>query len=99
MKRSISHICLALFLVYGMVPVLVGSSVSREWAAESTALAVFGVLFLLGGAAMVLSALWLVIKKGRQHHALWIGGVASILSSGIFAWVTLAEVLPCSGPA
>jgi len=47
MKRSPSHICLALLLIYGMVPVLIGSSVSREWAAESNAVAVFGVLFLL----------------------------------------------------
>jgi len=82
-----------------MVPALVGYSVCREWAAGSNVLAVFGILFLLGGAAMVLSALRLVVKQDHQHQALWIGGVASILSSGIFAWVTLTEVLPCSGPA
>jgi hypothetical protein len=98
MKRSSSHICLALLLVYGMVPVLVGYTVCREWAAESNVLAVLGVLLLLGGAAMVLSA-WLLVKQDDQHHALWVGGAASILSSGIFAWVTLTEVLPCSGPA
>jgi hypothetical protein len=98
-KRSVGRVLLALPLLYGLVPVLVGYLVLRDWAYESAPLVAFGALFLLGGAAMVSSALCLLVTRGRSRRPLWIGGSLSLLSAGIFAWATLTDVLPCSGPA
>lgn len=97
-KRSVSGACLGLPLLYGLVPVIVGYVVLREWGAESAPLIVFGVLFLLGGTLMVSSALWLLATVGRSLLPLWVGGIASLLNACIFAWVTLTDLLPCSGP-
>jgi len=85
-------------LLYGLVPVMVGCIVLREWAGKSAPLIVFGLLFFLGGTVMVSSALCLLANVGRSRLALWIGGIASIVNAGIFAWATLTDVLPCSGP-
>ena len=97
-KRSVGRVGLGLPLLYGLIPVFVGSIVLRESAALSAPLIVFGVLFLVGGTMMVSSALWLFVTVGRSRIPLWIGGIASILNAGIFASVTLTDVLPCSGP-
>ena len=97
-KRSFGRACLGLPLLYGLVPVIVGCVVLRERAALSGPLIVFGLIFLVGGTVMVSSALWLFVTVGRSRLPLWIGGIASIVNAGIFASVTLTEVLPCSGP-
>lgn len=97
-KRSVGRVCLGLPLLYGLIPVIVGSIVLRVSGALSAPLIVFGVLFLVGGTMMVSSALWLFVTVGRSRIPLWIGGIASILNAGIFASVTLTDVLPCSGP-
>jgi hypothetical protein len=97
-KRSVGGACLGLPLLYGLVPVIVGCIVLREWAALSAPLIVFGVLFLVAGTVMVSCALWLFVTVGRSRLPLWIGGIGSILSAGILASVTLTDVLPCSGP-
>jgi hypothetical protein len=97
-KRSVGRACAGVPLLYGLVPVFVGCIVLREWAGESAPWILFGVLFLLAGTVMVSSALWSLVTVGRSCLPLWIGGIASILNSGIFAWATLTDVLPCSGP-
>lgn len=97
-KRSIGRACVGVPLLYGLGIVIAGWMVLREWAALSSLLVVFGVVFLVGGTAMVSSALWLFVAVGRSRVPLWIGGIASILNAGIFALVTLTGVLPCSGP-
>jgi hypothetical protein len=97
-KRSVGGACLGLPLLYGLVPVIVGCLVLREWAALSAPLIVFGVLFLVAGTVMVSSALWLFVTVGRSRLPFWSGGIGSILSAGILASVTLTDVLACSGP-
>ena len=66
-KRRIACTCLALPLLYGLVPVVFGFRAGRESAAESAALIGFGVLFLLGGVAMVSSSLWLLVVLGGSR--------------------------------
>jgi hypothetical protein len=97
-RRSVGGACLAVPLLYGLVPAIVGCVVLRERAAESALLVAFGGLFFIGGALMVSSAAWLLITVGRSSVALWTGGISSILSAALFAGVTLTDVLPCSGP-
>jgi hypothetical protein len=96
--RRIGRVCLGLPLLYGLVAVIIGFILLREWAAESVPLIVFDVLFFLGGIVMVSSALWLLGTVGRSHLPLWVGGIASIVNAAILAGATLTNVLPCSGP-
>jgi hypothetical protein len=96
--KRIGRICLGVPLLYGLLPVLVGFFVLRERAAESVLLIFVGVLLFLGGTVMVSSTLWLLGTLGRSRLPLWVGGIASILNASIFAWATLTNVLPCSGP-
>jgi hypothetical protein len=97
-RRSVGGACLAVPLLYGLVPAIVGCVVLHERAAESALLVAFGALSFIGGALMVSSAAWLLITVGRSSLALWTGGISSILSAALFAGVTLTDVLPCSGP-
>ena len=89
---------LALPLMFGIVPAVVGYLIVREWAAEGTALLVSGAVFLLSGATMLVSAAWLLVSLGRQRSPLWSGGVASLLSGGVLAAATISHLIPCSGP-
>lgn len=97
-KRSLGRIWSALPLVYGIVPVLVGAAVLRRSQSESASLVAFGALFFLGGTIMMSSALWSLIDSERSRLPLLICGFTSILSAALFAWATLSDVLPCSGP-
>lgn len=97
-KRSYGRFCLGLPLLYGLVPIIFGWIVLRRSAGASSSVICFSVLFLLAGIVMVSAALWLLVSLGRSDLPLRIGGIASILNAGIFAWATLADVLPCSGP-
>jgi hypothetical protein len=96
-KRSLGLIWNALPLVYGIVPVLVGAAVLRRSQSESASLVAFGALFFLGGTIMMSSALWSLVDSERSLPLLTCG-VTSILSAALFAWATLSDVLPCSGP-
>jgi hypothetical protein len=89
---------LALLLLFGIVPLSVGYLILREWTAERTALVVCGALFLISGATMLLSALWLLVGLGRQRLPLWTGGTATILSAIVLLGATFTDVLPCPGP-
>jgi hypothetical protein len=89
---------LALLLLYGVVPAVMGYLVVSRFAAERTVLVVCGAILLLSGSIMLGSALWSIVSLGHQRLPLWTGSVASILSGGVLAGVTLTDVLPCSGP-
>ena len=98
-KPSIGRMGVALLLLYGIVPVVVGYVLVREWAAARTALVVCGAIFLVSGTTMLVCAFWLLVGPDRQRLALWSGGIASILSGSVLAGATFTHVLPCSGPA
>jgi hypothetical protein len=96
--RRIGNIGLAVLLLYGVVPLLFAYFILREWTAERTALVVFGVIFLFGGATMLISALLLFVSLGRWRLPLWAGATASLASATALIVATLTEILPCSGP-
>jgi hypothetical protein len=98
-KPNIGRMGLALLLLYGVVPVVIGCVVVSDWAGERTAPVVCGALLLLSGGTMLASAVWLLVGLGRQWPPLCTGGIASILSGGVLAGASLTHVLPCSGPA
>ncbi len=98
-KPSIGRMGVALLLLYGIVPVLAGYILMREWAAERMALVACAAIFLLSGTTMLVCAFWLLVGPDRQRLALWSGGIASILSGSVLAGATFTHVLPCSGPA
>jgi hypothetical protein len=97
-KPSIGRMALALPLLFGVAPVLVGYQLVGDWAAEGPALVVVGTVLLLSGATMLASAIWILVSLGRQRFPLWSGGITSLLSGGIAAAATFSDVLPCSGP-
>ncbi len=97
-KRRIGIVALAVLLLYGIWPLLFAWFSLREWAAQTTVLVICGVLFLVSGATMLVSALWLFVSLGRQRTPLWAGGAASLVSAGVLVGATLTDVLPCSGP-
>lgn len=97
-KPRTGIVALAVLLLYGVVPLLFAYVILREWAAERTALIICGVLFLVSGTTMLLSALWLFASLGRQRSPLWAGGAASLASAAVLVAATLTDVLPCSGP-
>lgn len=97
-KPRIGIVALAVLLLYGIVPLLFAYVILREWAADRRALAICGVLFLVSGATMLLSACWLFVSLGRQRTPLWAGGAASLVSAAVLVGATLTDVLPCSGP-
>ncbi len=98
-KPSIVRMGLALLLLDGVVPVVLGYIYLREWAAEGTALVICGAIFLLSGLTMIASALRLLVSLGRERLPLLTGGIASILSAGVLVGASLAHVMPCAGPA
>ena len=97
-KRRFGRIGLGLPLLYGLVPIIFACVALRKWVGVSNLVVLFCVLFLMGGIVMVSSALWLLVSLGRARLPLCIGGIASILNAGIFAWAILTDLLPCSGP-
>ena len=89
------------FLVLGFATTSAGVLVLREWSAIGSALATLGLLWTLGGFAMVFSAVWLILllPLGRQQLPLCVGGAGSILSGGLIMVGFLGHVIPCTGPA
>jgi uncharacterized membrane protein HdeD (DUF308 family) len=95
-KPSLGSVGLAVLLFYGIVPMVFGLVIlGRELASESLVLIVCGILFLLGGVVMLVSAIW---SLGGKRRPLWIGSGASLWSACVMASATLTNVLPCSGP-
>ncbi len=97
-KPRIGIAALAVLLLYGIIPLLFAYFILREWAAERTVLVICGVLFLVSGVTMLVSALGLFVSLGRWRKPLWAGGAASLVSAAVMVGVTLTDVLPCSGP-
>jgi hypothetical protein len=96
--RRIGNFGLAVLLLYGVVPLLFAYFILREWTAERAALIAYGVIFLVCGATMLISAILLFVSWGRQRLSLWAGATASLVSATALVIATLTEMLPCSGP-
>ena len=91
----------AAFLVLGFATTSAGVLVLREWSAVASALATLGLLWTLGGFAMVVSAVCLILllPLGGQRLPLSVGGGGSILSGVLIMVGFLEHVIPCTGPA
>ena len=92
----------AAFLVLGFATTSAGVLVLREWSAVGSALATLGLLWTLGGFAMVVSAVCLILlllPLGGQRLPLSVGGGGSILSGVLIMVGFLGHVIPCTGPA
>jgi hypothetical protein len=98
MRRRLGNVGLALLLLYGVIPLLFAYFILREWTAERTALVACGVLFLVSGATMLISAILLFTGWGRLRLPLWAGATASLASATTLIIATLTDMLPCSGP-
>ena len=97
-KSNIGRMTLALPLTFGFVSVFGGYQLVSDWAAEGASLVVVGAGLLLGGAIMLVSAVWLLVSLGHQRLPLCSGGIASLLSGAVLVAATISHVLPCSGP-
>jgi hypothetical protein len=87
-----------LLLLFGIIPLLFGYIYLQYWADESVALFVCAALFFMSGTTMLVSGVWLLVTLGRQRLPLWAGGIAAMVSGGLFVGASLTHVLPCSGP-
>lgn len=96
---KVGRIALSLPLLFGILMVVGGYQIVREWASESAALILTGLLILFCGTAMMLSAVWLLASLGRKRTPLWAGGLASLVCATVVSVSTMCHVLPCSGPA
>jgi hypothetical protein len=96
---KIGRMALALPLLFGLLMVAGGYQIVREWASESNALILTGVLISICGTTMIFSAIWLLATLGRSRFPLWTGGFASLICAAVVSISTLCHVLPCSGPA
>jgi uncharacterized membrane-anchored protein len=98
-ERSFGRTSLGLLLLYGIVPMMFGIAYLVRARSESVPLITFAALSLLGGVAMVSSALWTMLTRGSSGRALWAAAIASMVSAANLAWAVLTETIPCSGPA
>jgi hypothetical protein len=87
-----------LMLYFGLTTALFGYLVLAEWRSFRTLLLVCGGIWLIGGAAMVVSVWWLARSLGRGQRASLIAGVATVMSGTVFATAAATHVLPCNGP-
>jgi hypothetical protein len=96
-KLRFVRMALALPLLYGVVPALLGFLIVFDWGAERKLLGASGAVLLLSGIVMLVSAGRLLVLAGRERLALLTGGAASLLSAGVFGAVTVSGLLPCTG--
>lgn len=97
--RSFARTCLGLLLLYGMIPMMFGIAYLVRLRSESMPLITFAALSLLGGVAMVSSALLTMLTRGSSLHALRVAAIGTLVSAANMAWGVLTETIPCSGPA
>ena len=88
-----------LMLLFGAIYGRTGYALIGEWSAISGALAACAVLFVICGAVMVASGLWLLVKKSGSARPLWIGGAATALCGIVILAGVLSNVIPCAGPS
>lgn len=92
------RVLLGLPLLLGFLPFMFGCLLLQYRNASSASLIGFDLFFVLGGATMTGSLLWLLVIAGRSRLPLWIGGSSSVLTALALLSATLTDTLPCSGP-
>lgn len=75
-----------------------GRQVTLKWSVISAAYAGYGVLWMIGGAAMILGGLWVLGSRGRRRFPLWAGALGSVLAGTSLVIGVLTYVVPCAGP-
>ena len=85
-------------LLFGFVVLSAGHSTVREWAAIGSALLTCGLLWVLAGAVMLVTGLWVLGSLGRHRIPLLVGGAATALAGMVLVVGVLTYVIPCSGP-
>jgi hypothetical protein len=84
-------------LLFGFVVLSAGHSTVREWAAIGPALLTCGLLWILAGAVMLVTGLWVLGSLGRRRIPLLVGGAATALAGMVLVVGVLTYVIPCSG--
>ena len=85
-------------LMFGFVVLFAGRDTVREWASIGSALRTYGLLWVLAGAVMIVTGLWVLGSLGRHRIPLLVGGAAAALAGGVLVVGVLTYVIPCSGP-
>ncbi len=83
-------------LALGCLVAIAGRNVLRLWPSISTAYAACGVLWIAAGPVMALAGLWVLGSLGRHRLPLRVGGVALLLSGGIWVAGAITFVIPCT---
>lgn len=86
-------------LMFGFVVLSAGRDTVREWASISSALRTCGLLWILAGAVIIVTGLWVLGSLGRQRIPLLVGGAATALAGMVLVVGVLTYVIPCSGPS
>jgi hypothetical protein len=86
-------------LLFGFVVLSAGRDTLREWAAIRPALLTCGLLWVLAGAVMIVTGLWVLGSLGRHRIPLLAGGAATALAGMVLVVGVLTYVIPCSGPS
>jgi len=85
-------------LMFGFVVLFAGRDTVREWTSIGSALRACGLLWILAGAVMIVTGLWVLGSLGRHRIPLLVGGAATALAGMVLLVGVLTYVIPCSGP-
>jgi hypothetical protein len=85
-------------LIFGAIHALGAFGGLSEWSSMSRALDACLVLLFVGGIGMFVSGAWLLVRFGRAHRPLMLGGFAAALCGFVVIAGVLAKVIPCAGP-
>jgi hypothetical protein len=96
---GVAFLAAAVMIFFGFLVGRGGYSTIREWRSVGTALAAFGVLWILAGLAMFVAGWWVLGTLGRQRIPLWMGGTAAVVAGASLVVGVLTHVVPCSGPS
>ncbi|MFB3921086.1 MAG: hypothetical protein ACE145_05155 [Terriglobia bacterium] len=63
-------------MLFGILTSQSAFRIFGEWASISSSFASVGLLFALGGPAMMIGGIWLLASRGRHRIPWWVGGAA-----------------------
>jgi len=86
-------------LLFGFVALSAGYQTLRDWSSITPGYASCGLLWILTGAVMIVTGLWVLGSLGRHRIPLLVGGAATALAGMVLVVGVLTYVIPCSGPS